>query len=51
MTTAPLRTRLDEQEMAALKKLAKKQDRSVCALVRVAVREYITKNMSATPNL
>lgn len=44
MTTAPLRTRLDDKEMAALKVLAKKQDRSVCALVRVAVREFITKN-------
>lgn len=48
MTTAPLRTRLDEQEMAALKKIAKRQDRSVCAVVRVAVREYILKNTSAS---
>lgn len=50
-TTTPLRTRLDDKEMTALKALARTQDRSVCALVRVAVREYITKNMSATPNL
>jgi predicted transcriptional regulator len=46
MTTTPLRTRLDQQEMNALKKIAKKQDRSVCALVRIAVRELIARNTS-----
>ncbi len=48
MATTTLRTRLDDQEMTALKVLAKKQDRSVCALVRVAVREYLTANISTT---
>ena len=39
--TVPLRTRLDDEEMTALKELAKLEDRSVCSVVRVAVREYI----------
>jgi predicted transcriptional regulator len=43
-STTVLRTRLDDQEMNALKKIAKVQDRSVCALVRVAVREFIKQN-------
>lgn len=43
-STAVLRTRLDDNEMNALKKIAKVQDRSVCALVRVAVREFIKQN-------
>lgn len=43
-TTTPLRTRLDDNEMNALKEIAKEQDRSVCALVRVAVREFIKQN-------
>ena len=43
-STTTLRTRLDDQEMNALKAIAKVQDRSVCALVRVAVREFIKQN-------
>lgn len=49
-TTTTLRTRLDDKEMTALKVLARTQDRSVCALVRVAVREYLTNNISALPS-
>ena len=44
MTTTTLRTRLNDGEMGELKELARTQDRSVCALVRVAVREYIKNN-------
>lgn len=47
-TDEALRTRLNSEEMDALKAIAKVQDRSVCALVRIAVREFIAKNAQPT---